>query len=294
MRVPMCAGMPWDLTRVPNLLHHGTQGNAALAIEPFQALLDTNCSRDLRFFLCAMYAPVCAGALVADDPIRPCRAVCARARARCEPVVLRYGHRWPEALACDSLPVYEHAVCIQPEAIVLGLPHESDLPSLGRPFRPGLQSNECASGSCKCRRVRATRRTYLRNYFDFAVRVRSGGVRARGCRGARVSAHVERVLRGGGGPVRTGSAILHSDTPCVCPTLRPAQEYLLLCDTDSTHSRMMLRNGCVAVRWNETWTKKVKAWEKLRRLRKGASERHSWYKAKTVYIRRRRGDHLPS
>uniref|UniRef100_A0A8C4Q8M8 FZ domain-containing protein n=1 Tax=Eptatretus burgeri TaxID=7764 RepID=A0A8C4Q8M8_EPTBU len=123
MRVPMCTGMPWDLTRVPNLLHHGTQGNAALAIEPFQALLDTNCSEDLRFFLCAMYAPVCAGALVADDPIQPCRAVCERARARCEPVVLRYGHQWPEALACNSLPVYEHAVCIQPKAIVLGLPH---------------------------------------------------------------------------------------------------------------------------------------------------------------------------
>uniref|UniRef100_A0A8C4PWZ6 Netrin module non-TIMP type domain-containing protein n=1 Tax=Eptatretus burgeri TaxID=7764 RepID=A0A8C4PWZ6_EPTBU len=127
-----------------------------------------------------------------------------------------------------------------------------------------------------------------------AVHVRSGGVRARGCRGARVAAHVERVLRGGGGPVRTGSAILHSDTPCVCPSLRPAREYLLLCDTDSTHSRMMLRNGCVAEMWNETWTKKVKAWEKLRLLRKGASERHSWYKAKTVYIRRRRGDQLPS
>ena len=39
VRIPLCGSMPWNMTKVPNHLHHSTQANAVLAIEQFEGLL---------------------------------------------------------------------------------------------------------------------------------------------------------------------------------------------------------------------------------------------------------------
>ncbi|XP_016149015.1 secreted frizzled-related protein 3-like, partial [Sinocyclocheilus grahami] len=117
IRIPMCRSMPWNMTKMPNHLHHSTQANAVLAIEQFEGLLGTQCSPDLLFFLCAMYAPICTIDFQ-HDPIKPCKSVCERAKCGCEPVMKKYNHTWPETLACEELPVYDRGVCISPEAIV--------------------------------------------------------------------------------------------------------------------------------------------------------------------------------
>lgn len=117
VRIPLCKPLPWNMTKMPNHLHHSTQANAVLAMEQFEGLLGTNCSPDLLFFLCAMYAPICTIDFQ-HEPIKPCKSVCERARAGCEPVLLRYSHAWPDSLACEELPVYDRGVCISPEAIV--------------------------------------------------------------------------------------------------------------------------------------------------------------------------------
>lgn len=121
VRIPMCRHMPWNITRMPNHLHHSTQENAILAIEQYEELVDVNCSSVLRFFLCAMYAPICTLEFL-HDPIKPCKSVCQRARDDCEPLMKMYNHSWPESLACEELPVYDRGVCISPEAIVTDLP----------------------------------------------------------------------------------------------------------------------------------------------------------------------------
>lgn len=77
----------------------------------------TGCSPDLLFFLCAMYAPICTIDFQ-HEPIKPCKAVCERAKSGCEPVMIRYNHSWPDSLSCSELPLYERGVCISPEAIV--------------------------------------------------------------------------------------------------------------------------------------------------------------------------------
>uniref|UniRef100_A0A670KF91 FZ domain-containing protein n=1 Tax=Podarcis muralis TaxID=64176 RepID=A0A670KF91_PODMU len=106
VRIPMCRHMPWNMTRMPNHLHHSTQENAVLAIEQYHELVAAGCSPVLSFFLCAMYAPICAVEFL-HDPIKPCKALCQRARDGCEPLMKRYNHSWPEALACQDLPVYD-------------------------------------------------------------------------------------------------------------------------------------------------------------------------------------------
>jgi hypothetical protein len=43
IRLPMCVTMPYNVTRLPNLLFHSTQLNAGLILEQFQPLVDTGC-----------------------------------------------------------------------------------------------------------------------------------------------------------------------------------------------------------------------------------------------------------
>lgn len=91
----------------------------------FPACSGTGCSPDLLFFLCAMYAPICTIDFQ-HEPIKPCKAVCERAKSGCEPVMKRYNHSWPDNLACSELPLYDRGVCISPEAIV-----KADGPGIG-------------------------------------------------------------------------------------------------------------------------------------------------------------------
>jgi len=49
--------------------------------------------------------------------IPPCRGVCERARAGCEPVMRRYNVSWPDELDCARWPTKDRGVCISPESI---------------------------------------------------------------------------------------------------------------------------------------------------------------------------------
>ena len=121
IRIPVCQGMPYNMTRMPNLMHHSTQENARLAIGVYDGLLRQNCSEDLLFFLCSMFAPICTPHFQ-KEAIPPCRAVCERAKKGCEPVMNRYNFSWPTTLDCDSLPEYDKGVCVEPDAIVSSMP----------------------------------------------------------------------------------------------------------------------------------------------------------------------------
>ncbi|XP_061093078.1 secreted frizzled-related protein 3 isoform X3 [Conger conger] len=178
VRIPMCRSMPWNMTKMPNHLHHSTQANAVLAIEQFEGLLGTQCSEDLLFFLCAMYAPICTIDFQ-HDPIKPCKSVCERAKCGCEPVMKKYNHTWPESLACDELPVYDRGVCISPEAIVKAEgpdnPYFQDLskcPPESSPDFPMDSHNVNCKGfnseQCKCKTVRLGQKTYLKNNYNYA------------------------------------------------------------------------------------------------------------------------------
>lgn len=117
VQLPMCESMPYNLTRMPNLLHHSTQENAKLAIEQFLPLVNTNCSGNLTFFLCAMYVPICTMGFM-EEPVPPCKSVCQNVRAGCEPIMIEHNVSWPVYLSCDQLPEYTSGVCITRDAIV--------------------------------------------------------------------------------------------------------------------------------------------------------------------------------
>uniref|UniRef100_A0A672V1M9 Secreted frizzled related protein 4 n=1 Tax=Strigops habroptila TaxID=2489341 RepID=A0A672V1M9_STRHB len=185
VRIPMCRPMPWNITRMPNHLHHSTQENAVLAIEQYEELVATGCSPVLAFFLCAMYAPICTLEFL-YDPIKPCRSVCQRARDGCEPIMRRYNHSWPESLSCDDLPVYDRGVCISPEAIV------TDLPPLAPPNRFLFSSFE---ERCRCKKTKPTLSTYLAKNYSYIIHAKVKSVERGNCNEITTVVEVKDILK---------------------------------------------------------------------------------------------------
>ena len=102
--VPMCRGIGYNLTYMPNMFSHDTQEEAGLEVHQFWPLVEIQCSRDLRLFLCSMYAPICVPNY--QKPLPACKSLCQRVRRGCEPLMIQYGFAWPERMSCDGLPEY--------------------------------------------------------------------------------------------------------------------------------------------------------------------------------------------
>uniref|UniRef100_A0A4W5LZ10 Frizzled class receptor 1 n=1 Tax=Hucho hucho TaxID=62062 RepID=A0A4W5LZ10_9TELE len=95
--IPLCTDIAYNETIMPNLLGHTTQEDAGLEVHQFYPLVKVQCSPDLKFFLCSMYAPVCT---VLEQALPPCRSLCERARQGCEALMNKFGFQWPERLLC--------------------------------------------------------------------------------------------------------------------------------------------------------------------------------------------------
>ncbi|NXO19468.1 FZD8 protein, partial [Oriolus oriolus] len=100
--VPLCKGIGYNYTYMPNQFNHDTQDEAGLEVHQFWPLVEIQCSPDLRFFLCSMYTPICLSDYT--KPLPPCRSVCERAKAGCAPLMRQYGFAWPDRMRCDRLP----------------------------------------------------------------------------------------------------------------------------------------------------------------------------------------------
>ena len=110
LKIPMCHNIGYNLTSMPNVFNHDTQEEAALEIHQFWPLVEINCSPDLRFFLCSMYAPKCQPNF--RDEVPPCRSICKRARNSCAPFMRQYGFAWPERMKCENFPRLGDKLCL--------------------------------------------------------------------------------------------------------------------------------------------------------------------------------------
>ncbi|XP_020511902.1 atrial natriuretic peptide-converting enzyme [Labrus bergylta] len=95
--VPLCIGLPYTETVLPNLLGHVHQRDVDQAIQTFASLVQVECSPHLKPFLCSVFTPECQS----GRPRPPCRTLCEQARFSCEPLMNRFGLRWPETLKCE-------------------------------------------------------------------------------------------------------------------------------------------------------------------------------------------------
>lgn len=265
IKIPMCQNMPYNRTRLPNLLHHSTQENAQLAMGQFDLLGLTKCSDQLEFFLCSMYAPICTVGFV-SEAIPPCRSVCEAARLGCEPLLANYKIPWPSNLQCENLPVYDRGVCITPQAII-----SSDVTPQPPQEEADVSTTPTLPAPCECRKPRLLQeRVYKRRRFDYALR---GTVKSVDTFGelTLVTVAVRKVVRMGQVQLSDGfDAHLWTNRSCACPPLVLNEEYLLLGWEDFANNRLLYLDGSIAVPYKRKYVRKIQKWDGVTTPRPGA------------------------
>ena len=99
--IPICRDIGYNQTFMPNMLGHETQNDAGLEVTTYHPLVKINCSPQLSLFLCTLYLPVCT---ILTTPVPPWRSVCIAARDGCKGLMKKFGHDWPEHMACEKFP----------------------------------------------------------------------------------------------------------------------------------------------------------------------------------------------
>lgn len=108
--IPLCDGIQYNTTIMPNLLGHAKQETAGLELHQYMPLVKIQCSPDLQIFLCSIFVPVCN---VLEKPIPPCRSLCLSARKGCEGLMNKFGFTWPENLDCNNFPIgSKNEICV--------------------------------------------------------------------------------------------------------------------------------------------------------------------------------------
>lgn len=257
VRIPLCRDMPYNRTRMPNLLHHSTQENAVLAVEQYELLAKTRCSAMLVFYLCSVYAPICTGMEFQTEAVPPCRSVCQRVRHDCEPLLNKYNVSWPAAFDCASLPQYDKGVCITPEAII---PDGSD--SRGSSARLPGSRIQTGESFCRCSpSPQLTGRLYNSRRFDYAIKARLKTIEVLG-ELTIAQVMVQRVFKQGQVAIQAHAVqVLWTISACACPRLTTSGQYLILGFEDVAHNRLMYIEGTVATPWKKAYVKKLERWE---------------------------------
>lgn len=110
-----CRHLPWNSTRLPNVMGHSNQLVVRDSLDRFASVLASGCSEELAFLLCVLHLPECsAPSTELLPPVLPCRSDCERARESCQDVMEAFGLPWPEQLDCSELRAHRRGDCISP------------------------------------------------------------------------------------------------------------------------------------------------------------------------------------
>nr|CAB3247784.1 Fz4 frizzled receptor [Phallusia mammillata] len=102
MEIKECQGIGYNYTYMPNRLGNERQNEAAMVLTSYKPLLQSNCSSQLLFFLCAVHAPMCSEQ--AKTVIGPCESMCRAVERTCRPVMKSFDFEWPDSLNCSNFP----------------------------------------------------------------------------------------------------------------------------------------------------------------------------------------------
>ena len=111
LNIDACSEFGYSSVRFPNEIGQNSQEAAANDLQLLQKFIETECSKDLKLFLCSLYAPYC-NATAMDIPIMPCRDLCINVRDRCLATMQQKDHDWPNSWKCGRFP-YQKGMCVE-------------------------------------------------------------------------------------------------------------------------------------------------------------------------------------
>ncbi|XP_060719171.1 frizzled-9 isoform X2 [Tachysurus vachellii] len=149
--IPMCQGIGYNMTRMPNFMKYDSQEEASTKLIEFASLVAYGCDVHLRFFLCSLYVPMCTDKV--SNTIPACRPMCEQARQKCSPIMEQFGFSWPDSLDCSKLPTINdpNSLCIEaPENDTVPETRRGEgmLPVFTRPRQPDSRQGP-SSGTCE-------------------------------------------------------------------------------------------------------------------------------------------------
>ncbi|KAI6065372.1 Frizzled-related protein 1 [Aix galericulata] len=125
---------------------------------------------------------------------------------------------------------------------------------------------------CKCKPIKATQKTYLRNNYNYVIRAKVKEVKTK-CHDVTAVVEVKEILKSSLVNIPKDTVNLYTNSGCLCPPLSANEEYIIMGYEDEERSRLLLVEGSIAEKWKDRLGKKVKRWDqKLRHLGKGKGE----------------------
>ena len=97
LNIGTCREFGYTTVRFPNELGQEHQKDAEDELAMLADFIDTGCSKDLKLFLCSLYAPYCNSTALS---VRPCRDLCLNVRDRCLTTIEAKGQDWPNMWRC--------------------------------------------------------------------------------------------------------------------------------------------------------------------------------------------------
>ncbi|KAJ3604298.1 hypothetical protein NHX12_029039, partial [Muraenolepis orangiensis] len=140
--IPLCKDIGYNMTRMPNLMGHEDQKEAAIKIQEFSPLIEVGCHSHLKFFLCSLYAPMCTEQV--STPIPACRVMCEQVKLRCSPILEQFNYPWPESLDCSRLPTKN-----DPNNLCMEAPNNGseETPKVSHTQSPDFSKGTCTNPS---------------------------------------------------------------------------------------------------------------------------------------------------
>ena len=99
LKIVMCKSLNYTHTILPNFLNHTSQAAVSriLNTKEFKSQLKSNCSTQLKRFVCFLFAPFCTSD---GTPLPPCQRFCEKVKTDCANLTAR----WLADLDCARFP----------------------------------------------------------------------------------------------------------------------------------------------------------------------------------------------
>ncbi|RXN06621.1 FH2 domain-containing 1 [Labeo rohita] len=143
----LCHDIEYTDMRLPNLLGHETMNEVLQQASSWTPLVQKQCHKDTKKFLCSLFAPVCLDDV--DEPIQPCRSLCESVKSGCAPVMAAFGFPWPDMLNCSRFPL-DNDLCIPPAGADALVPVTKEVPRVCEACKEKPENdNEIVDSLCK-------------------------------------------------------------------------------------------------------------------------------------------------